>query len=85
VLAPPWFVADRSLAGSTVQNQVRTTLLQGLAGVALLVGAYFTYRQLGTVREGQITERFTRAIDQLGHDRLLRELAAAAQEYPGAH
>src|SRR5215471_13288043 len=70
VLAPPWFVHDRSLAGLTVQNQVRTTLLQGLGGVALLVGAYFTWRQLRITREGQITERFTRAIDQLGHDHL---------------
>ena len=55
VLAPPWFVADRSLEGLTVQNQVRTTLLQGLGGAVLLVGAYFTYRQLRTAREGQIT------------------------------
>jgi Pentapeptide repeats (8 copies) len=70
VLAPPWFVHDGSLAGLTVQNQVRTTLLQGLGGVALLLGAYFTWRQLRIAREGQITERFTRAIDQLGHDHL---------------
>src|SRR5690348_12266081 len=55
VLAPPWFVHDGSLAGLTVQNQVRTTLLQGLGGVALLLGAYFTWRQLRIAREGQIT------------------------------
>jgi len=70
VLAPPWFVHNGSLAGLTVQNQVRTTLLQGLGGVVLLFGAYFTWRQLRIAREGQITERFTRAIDQLGHDHL---------------
>jgi hypothetical protein len=35
-------------------------------GMVLAVGAYFTYRQLHTAREGQITERYTRAIDQLG-------------------
>jgi hypothetical protein len=39
---------------------VRTTLLQGVGGAAVLVGAYFTWRQLQTSREGQITERFTR-------------------------
>jgi hypothetical protein len=70
VLAPPWFVHDRSLEGLKAQNEVRTTLLQGLGGVVLLVGAYFTYRQLRTTREGQITERYTRAIDQLGHAQL---------------
>jgi Pentapeptide repeats (8 copies) len=84
VAAPPWFVHDRSLEGLKAQNDVRTTLLQGLGGVVLLVGAYFTYRQVMNSREqlahsreqlqvaqqGQITERFTRAIDQLGHAQL---------------
>jgi hypothetical protein len=70
VAAPPWFVDDESLEGLKAQNDVRTTLLQGLAGVVLLLGAYFTYRQLRTAREGQITERYTRAIDQLGHTEL---------------
>ena len=75
-----------------LQNDVRTTLLQGLAGLAVLVGAVYTYRQVQNSRrqlevdrerlaysiessreqheldrQGQITERFTRAIDQLGH------------------
>jgi uncharacterized protein YjbI with pentapeptide repeats len=70
VAAPPWFVHDRSLEGLKAQNEVRSTLLQGLGGAVLLVGAYFTYRQLQTAREGQITERYTRAIDQLGRSEL---------------
>jgi hypothetical protein len=61
---------DRSLDVAKAQNDVRTTLLQGLGGVVLLMGAYFTYRQLRTAREGQITERYTRVIDQLGHAQL---------------
>ena len=48
------------------ENDVRATLLQGLAGAFLLLGLYFTGRTLQLNREGQITERFTRAIDQLG-------------------
>jgi hypothetical protein len=51
-------------------------LLQGIGGTVLLLGAYFTYRQLQTARdqlqiaqEGQITERFSRAIEQLGSDK----------------
>jgi hypothetical protein len=84
VVAPPWFVQHRPLEVAKAQNDVRSTLLQVFGGVALLVGAYFTYRQLANSREqlahtreqleiaqqGQITERFTRAIDQLGHAQL---------------
>jgi uncharacterized protein YjbI with pentapeptide repeats len=58
-------------------NDVRATLLQGIGGAVILLGAYFTYRQLQTGREqlqiaqqGQVTERFTRAVDQLGHAEL---------------
>jgi hypothetical protein len=58
-------------------NDVRATLLQGVGGAVILLGAYFTYRQLQTGRQqlqiaeqGQVTERFTRAIDQLGHAEL---------------
>jgi hypothetical protein len=47
-------------------NDVRTTLLQGIGGAVLLLGAYFTFRQLVIAQQGQITERFSRAIDQLG-------------------
>jgi hypothetical protein len=67
-----------------VQNSARATLLQGLGGVAVLLGADFTFGQLTVSRKqlqrtaeehqeqfnlaerGQITERFTRAVDQLG-------------------
>ena len=35
--------------------------------MVLLVGLFLTYRQLRTTREGQFTERCTRAMDQLGH------------------
>ena len=76
-------------------NDIRATLLQGIGGAVLLLGAYFTYRQLQTSRgqleiasqqaqataeqareqlaiaqQGQVTERFTHAIDQLGHAEL---------------
>jgi hypothetical protein len=45
-------------------------LAQILGGAALLSGLYFTWRTLQVNREGQITERFTRAIDQLGSKEL---------------
>jgi Pentapeptide repeats (8 copies) len=37
-----------------------------VAGLLLVAGAIATWRQVQVNREGQITERFTRAIDQLG-------------------
>jgi hypothetical protein len=39
---------------------------QILGGAALLSGLYYTWRTLQVNREGLITDRFTRAIDQLG-------------------
>ena len=39
---------------------------QIVGGTALLAGLYFTWRTLELNREGQVTERFSRAIDQLG-------------------
>jgi Pentapeptide repeats (8 copies) len=45
-------------------------LAQILGGAALLSGLYVTWRTLQVNREGQITERFTRAIDQLGSEEL---------------
>jgi hypothetical protein len=45
-------------------------LAQILGGALLLIGLYLTWRRVEVAQEGQITERFTRAIDQLGSDRL---------------
>src|SRR5712691_9263825 len=53
-----------------LQNDVRTTGVQLLAGAVLALGAFLTARTIRINREGQITERFTRAIDQLGSDKL---------------
>jgi hypothetical protein len=68
VILPPLFVPSLGDPASqaTTENAVRTTLLQGLGGAVLLLGAWFTWQQLQTAREGQLTERFTRAVDQLG-------------------
>jgi hypothetical protein len=52
------------------RNQVRTTLLQGLAGAVVAVGLSLTWRQIRVNQEGQITERFNKAIDHLGSDKL---------------
>jgi uncharacterized protein YjbI with pentapeptide repeats len=58
-----WYI-DPAKAGE--RKDLILTLAQILGGMALLSGLYFTWRTLQVNREGQITERFTRAIDQLG-------------------
>src|SRR5262245_55356222 len=62
--------ADRARA----VNDVRGTLLSAVAGLAVAFGAWVTWRrlrinedELRATRDGQVTERFTRAIEHLGH------------------
>lgn len=71
----------------TAVNDVRTTLLQAVAGVLLVLGAVSAYRQLqvsqnqlSILHEGQITERFSRAVDHLGReDNLSMRLGASTR------
>jgi len=51
-------------------GRTRTAVLASLAGVLATIGAYYTHRTFGLNRQGQITERFTRAVDQLGNPSL---------------
>jgi hypothetical protein len=51
-----------------LQNDARTTLLQGLAGIAVLAGGYVAYQQFKVAQQGQITERLNTAIDHLSSD-----------------
>jgi hypothetical protein len=53
--------ADRAKA----ESDFRGHLLQAIGGIVLAAGAYFTGRTFALNREGQHTERFTRAIEQL--------------------
>jgi hypothetical protein len=48
------------------RNDVHGTLVQVLAGGLVATGLVFTARTLDLNRSGQVTERFTRAVDQLG-------------------
>jgi Pentapeptide repeats (8 copies) len=58
-----WYVAPTK---PSERKDLVLAMAQILGGTALLSGLYFTWRTLQVNREGQITERFTRAIDQLG-------------------
>lgn len=83
LVAVPGMLVRHDLAGRTIGtldylkavNDARTVVLQLLGGIAVSVGAYATWRrlrvnedELRTTRDGQVTERFTRAIEQLGSD-----------------
>jgi len=106
VFAPAWIVRHDLGAGGgtglsagdrlTAVNDVRVTLLQGLAGVVALggvaLGAVMTLRQIRVTREGQFIDRFSKAIDQLSSDHVgtrmggiyaMEQIAEAAPSYRG--
>ncbi len=78
LLYPPLSTADlRGVASAQVRIQLqqaqsqlasnaRSAVLQSLAGLVVVVGAVATWWQVHISREGQITERFTKAVEQLG-------------------
>ncbi|MGB9939334.1 pentapeptide repeat-containing protein [Methanosarcina sp.] len=75
ILLPHWQVSGihNVTEKVTQENESRATLAQVLGGVAIGIGLYYTWRRitiaeenLKVSQEGQITERFTRAVDQLG-------------------
>lgn len=49
-----------------LRNSVRGTLIQLAGGALLVIGVVATWRQLHINRESQITDRYTRAVEQLG-------------------
>jgi len=59
------------------QNDVRQVLLRAIAGLVVVTGLVATWANVQIARSrrdleerGQVTERFTRAVDELGHDNL---------------
>jgi hypothetical protein len=59
-----------------LENDARTTLIQGLGGAVLLIGLYLTLRNLQVTQDKQITEHYTRAVEQLGSAKLEVRLGA---------
>lgn len=83
VVFVPRRIAARNLFGDNhaarlgVENEVRRTIIQMLGGSFVLVSVFFTYetvrisqQSLALAERGQVTERFTRAIDQMGSDQI---------------
>ena len=68
---PSWqveHVQGKPLELAKLKDEHRRTLAQILAGGGLLVGLYLGWRRVRAAEEGQITERFTKAIEQLGQE-----------------
>jgi Pentapeptide repeats (8 copies) len=49
-----------------LEDNFRKTIVQGLGGAIVLLGLYYSARTFGLSRQGHITDRFTKAIEQLG-------------------
>lgn len=101
MLIPRWQVSQFHLSDKdrlALENECRKTVAQIIGGAAVLAGLYFTGQQLDSTRralavsqEGQITDRFTRAVDQVGNDKLqvriggIYALAEIAQQTEDTH
>lgn len=70
---PKWQVrhVDELKTRLELENATRKTLAQIVAGAAFLGGLYFAAETLWVSQEGQITDRYIRAIEQLGHKEYL--------------
>jgi len=67
-----------------LQNEVRSTLLQGLGGVLLVAGAYFTWRQLDLNRaQLNHTLQVSEATSRLSNETMLNEMFRGALENLG--
>jgi hypothetical protein len=86
-LSDPQKRLEQADARLKLQNDLRTTALQAIGGLAVLAGALLAFQQLSTdrqkaiddrelTRQGQASERFTTAIGQLGSDRREVQLGA---------
>src|SRR5208283_40999 len=51
---------------AAIQNEMRKTLLQEVGGAFALFALYLTFRRVKVAEQGHITDRYTKAIEQLG-------------------
>ena len=80
-LGPPWLDASRLKALTPVQREtaidaLRGRMLQLGAGVAAVTALVYTARNFNLSRESHVTDRYTKAIGQLGSDALDVRLGA---------
>jgi hypothetical protein len=81
VFVPPLLVPDGTIDASdrarlVSEAALRSTTLQVIAGLVVVAGIVYTAAQFGISRETHFTDRYTKAIDQLGHDQPVVRLGA---------
>jgi hypothetical protein len=62
----PWRLHLKAAEQLAAEDAVRRTIAQIVGAAFVLVGLYLTWQNVVINREGRITERFSKAIDQLG-------------------
>ena len=72
LVLPQFLISSRHLSLTSKEQLdaeagLRSSFIQLLGGVVLAVGLYFTARGFQLTREGHITERYAKAIEQLGN------------------
>jgi hypothetical protein len=58
--------ASKPAEVASLENEHRKTDLQALGGIFAIIALWYTYRRVKVSEEGQITDRYTKAIEQLG-------------------
>src|SRR5262249_21368365 len=59
---------EKDLAAA--ENNARVTLAQIIGGLVVLLGLYATFKNIRVAEEGKLTERFSKAVELLGSDKL---------------
>ncbi|MDJ0695674.1 pentapeptide repeat-containing protein [Mastigocoleus sp. MO_188.B34] len=78
IILPRWQINDAGIVDEEKrliqENASRTIIIQGLGGIFFVITAYFTWRNLKVaevnlkvIEDKQITERFAKAVEMLGH------------------
>lgn len=74
---PKWQVQRDLAAGRITQSEIpqqvdayRRTIIQLAGGLVVAIGLYLTWRRIQVTEEGQVTDRFSTAIEQLGDDQM---------------
>jgi hypothetical protein len=73
IFGAPAFVPHALSAGEqkrfSAESSIRATMRQAIGGLDVLVGLCLTARTVYLARETHLTDRLTKAVDQLGHDK----------------
>ena len=89
---PRWYAELQTISDPkeriSLENEIFKNVMQAVGGAFVLGGLYFTGRTLALNREGQITERFSKAVEHLGSEQLcirlggIHALARIAHDSP---